>query len=138
MKRASSAVNPIAGLLCLLAFTVLAAVLAVPPANILAASGDAASGKTLFEKRCTGCHSLDTSKEGPPLRTVYGRTAGTAPGFQYSDALKSAHLTWDDAHLEKWLTGTDSVIPGNDMDFRVPQAGERADIIAYLRSLTAK
>jgi cytochrome c len=40
--------------------------------------------------------------------------------------------------LDKWLTDTDSVVPGNGMDFRVPKADERADIIAYLRSLSAK
>jgi len=96
--------------------------------------GDAVRGKVLFEKRCTGCHSLDQSKEGPHLRDVYGRKAGTASGFDYSDALKAAHLTWDDALLDKWLTDTESVIPNNDMAFRVPSAEERADIIAFLRS----
>lgn len=117
-----------------------AALIAASPAGVRASSegGDAVNGKTLFEKRCTGCHSLDLNKEGPRLRNVYGRTAGTAPGFQYSDAVKSAHLTWDATLLDRWLTSTDSVIPDNDMDFRVPKAEERADIIAYLRSLSAK
>src|SRR5581483_7553193 len=84
--------------------------------------GDPVHGKTLFEKRCTGCHSLDQDKEGPRLRTVYGRKAGTAPSFQYSDAFKNAQFAWNDALLDKWLTDTESVLPNNDMSFRVPSA----------------
>src|ERR1700743_2440324 len=52
-------------------------------------AGDADRGKQLFEKRCTGCHSLDQEKQGPRLRNVYGRTAGSISAFKYSDALKS-------------------------------------------------
>ena len=90
-------------------------------------------GKQLFEKRCTGCHSLDADKEGPHLRNVYGRKAGTAAGFAYSDALKAANFTWNDALLEKWLTDTESVVPDNNMDFHVPSPDERADIVRFLK-----
>jgi cytochrome c len=96
--------------------------------------GNAEQGKALFEKRCTGCHSLDIDKEGPHLRSVYGRNAGTVASFEYSDALKKAQIVWDDTTLDKWLTDTDILIPGNDMAFHVPKAEERADIIAFLRS----
>lgn len=100
--------------------------------------GDAVRGRQLFEKRCTGCHSLDRSKEGPPLRGVYGRTAGKASGFAYSAALQSSQLTWNDTSLDKWLTNPDSLIPNNDMAFHVAAADERADIIRYLKALSAK
>jgi cytochrome c len=96
-------------------------------------AGDADRGKQLFEKRCTGCHSLDQDKEGPRLRTVYGRPAGSISTFKYSDALKSAHLTWNDVSLDKWLTDTESLVPDNDMSFHVPKADERADIISFLK-----
>jgi cytochrome c len=101
-------------------------------------AGDPERGKQLFEKRCGGCHSLDQDKEGPRLRNVYGRKAGSIPTFKYSDALKSAQVTWNDASLEKWLTDTDSVVPDNDMDFHVPKADERADIIQFLRVSSGK
>jgi cytochrome c len=97
-------------------------------------AGDVARGKLLFEKRCTGCHSLDRDKEGPRLGNVYGRPAGTVATFKYSDALRSAHITWNDDLLDKWLTDPDSLIPDNDMDFHVPKADERADIIRFLRA----
>ena len=106
----------------------------IPPVSYGASDGSAGHGKVLFEKRCTGCHSLDQNKEGPHLRDVYGRKAGTAADFQYSDAVKAAQITWDAATLDKWLTDTDSVIRNNDMAFRVASAEERADIIAFLRS----
>jgi cytochrome c len=101
-------------------------------------AGDADRGKQLFEKRCTGCHSLDQDKEGPRLRNVYGRTAGSISSFKYSDALKSAHLTWDDVSLNKWLTDTESLVPDNDMSFHVPKADERADIIRFLKASSGK
>ena len=94
--------------------------------------------KQLFEKRCTGCHSLDQDKEGPRLRGVYGRQAGTVPGFSYSPALQSSHLIWDDASLDKWLTDTDSLVAGNDMAFHVPKQDERADIIRFLKTMSVK
>jgi cytochrome c len=102
------------------------------------AGGDADRGKQLFEKRCTGCHSLDQNKEGPRLRNVYGRRAGSIPTFNYSDALKSAHLTWDDVSLNQWLTDTESLVPDNDMSFHVPKADERADIIRFLKESSGK
>ena len=92
----------------------------------------------LFEKRCKGCHSLDQDKEGPRLRNVYSRPAGSIPTFKYSDALKSAHMTWDEASLNRWLTDTESLIPDNDMSFHVPKADERADIIRFLKVSSGK
>ena len=93
-------------------------------------------GQALFQKRCSGCHALDADHEGPRLRGVVGRAAGTVKTFQYSEALKNAKHTWDEANLDKWLTDTESVVPDNDMSFRVPKQEERAAIISYLKSLS--
>ena len=103
--------------------------------TIVSAAQDAAAGKALFDKRCGGCHSLDRDKEGPRLGGVYGRVSGSVPTFQYSDALKKAKITWTQETLDKWLTGTDALVPDNDMAFRVPDAGERAQIIAFLKQV---
>ena len=108
------------------------AVLLAPLAPVGAAESDAAAGRTVFEKRCTGCHSLDQDKEGPRLRGVAGRKAGKLGSFSYSDGLKDAQFAWDAASLDKWLTDTESVIPNNDMSFHVPNPQERADIIRFL------
>jgi cytochrome c len=87
----------------------------------------------LFERRCSGCHSLDKDKEGPRLRGVYGRAAASVSGFEYSDALKASHITWDAATLDKWLADPEQVVPANDMSFRLVKPDERAAIIDYLR-----
>lgn len=96
-------------------------------------AGDAARGKLIFEKRCAGCHSMELNEEGPRLAGVYGRKAGSVPGFDYSRGLKNSGLIWNDATLEKWLSGPDSVVPDAKMDFYVPKGAERRDIIAYLK-----
>ena len=106
---------------------------------VIAAPGkDTDGGREAFEKRCTGCHVLDKVKVGPPLRGVYGRAAGTHPQFTYSDAVKNASVTWDESTLDRWLTDTESVIPDNDMTFRLNDPAERAKIIAYLKQLSGK
>jgi cytochrome c len=72
------------------------------------------------------------------LTGVYGRVSGTAPGFAYSNALKNAHVVWDEKSLDQWLTNPDAFIPGNDMDFLVSKPQERSDLISYLRQISGK
>jgi cytochrome c len=97
-------------------------------------SVNTASGRELFGKRCSGCHSLTQDGEGPRLAGIFGRTSGTVASFQYSAALKKAHIVWNDDTLDKWLTNPDHLVPGTDMDFYVPKAEERQQIIRYLKS----
>ena len=94
----------------------------------------APQGRSLFEKRCSGCHDLDGTKVGPPLRHVFARHSASDPRFHYSEALKKARITWDAASLDRWLLNPDAVVPDNDMPFRLENAEERAAIIAYLRA----
>jgi len=101
-----------------------------PSANL---PGDAARGKIVFEKRCTGCHAMDGDREGPRLAGVFGRKAGSVAGFDYSAGLKSSGITWNEATLNRWLTDPDMVVPDTKMDFHVPKAQERADLIAYFK-----
>ena len=108
------------------------ALLAAFAAILLGADPD---GKATFEKRCTGCHALDADREGPRLRGVVGRPAGSVKTFEYSKALQEAKFTCDAARLDKWLADPDSVVPGNDMAFRMPKEDERAALIRYLESL---
>jgi len=96
-------------------------------------SDEAQPDAALFQRRCGGCHSLDRDKEGPRLQGVYGRTAGTVDSFTYSDALKKSKLVWNDDTLEKWLTDTEKLVPGNEMAFHVENAAERRRIIAFLK-----
>jgi len=99
----------------------------------MAGVGDAARGKAVFEKRCTGCHALQGDREGPRLAGVFGRKAGTVAGFTYSTGLKKSGLIWNDATLDKWLSDPDLMVRDNNMSFSVPKATERRDLIAFLK-----
>jgi len=113
----------------------LVCILGVPR---LARTQNAGHGKELFERRCSGCHALDSEKEGPRLRGFYGRASGSVASFKYSDALKAAHITWDAASIDRWLADPEKFIPDNDMAFQLANAQERIEIIAYLKQLSAR
>src|SRR5215831_6878949 len=118
--------------------TTLAAFALLIGAGFLSESsaGDNQSRKALFEKRCGGCHTLDRDREGPRLRGVYGRTAGTVHSFPYSDALKKSGIVWSETTLDAWLTDTEKLVPDNDMTFHVEGPDERREIIAYLKEIS--
>ena len=97
---------------------------------------DGAHGKSVF-KACAACHATDhTNRVGPGLEGIVGRTAGTAPGFRYSNAMKNSGIVWDEKTLNAYLESPQRAVPGN----RMPYAGlknttDRADIIGYLATL---
>lgn len=113
----------------------IALVANAPASSAPAATGDPARGKSLFEHKCTGCHAVDADREGPHLRGVYERRAGTVAGFAYSKQLKNSGLTWDEANLDHWLSDTDAFVPESAMGFSVPKPQDRADLIAFLKTL---
>jgi cytochrome c len=100
------------------------------------AAPDATRGQAVYQARCAACHSPDFNGIGPAHRGVFGRKAGTAKGFaNYSSALKASGLTWTEANLDRWLANPEALVPGQAMGLSLPDAGERADVIAFLRSL---
>ena len=103
-----------------------------------AGEGDAVRGKAVFERRCTGCHSLDQNREGPHLRGVFGRVSGSLSDFDYSPALKQSHFTWNESTLERWLSDPDAFVPGNNMEFHVAKPQERSDLIRFLKESSIK
>ena len=109
-----------------------------PLASAAMAAGDADAGRALYQARCTACHSLDYNGVGPAHRGVFGRTAGQAPGFTYSEALKGSRVVWNEETLDRWLTDPEKFAPGQRMGINVPEAKDRADLIAYLKTATAK
>jgi cytochrome c len=100
------------------------------------ATGNAANGQRDFG-RCVACHAVQPGLNGigPSLAAVVGRQSGTEAGYHYSPAMAGAHITWDDASLDKFLTNPQSVVHGTKMFIGVPDAQQRQDIIAYLETL---
>ncbi len=118
----------------LLAGIGLALILAAAPAR--AAEGDPVAGEAIY-KRCGGCHSIDRNRVGPMHLGLFGRKAGSVPGFDYSKAMRQSGIVWDDATLDKFLENPRAVVPGTKMTYAgVKDAQERADLIAYLKQAT--
>jgi cytochrome c len=74
---------------------------------------------------------------GPAHKGVFGRTAGKVSGYPYSEALKSSKVVWNNKTLNLWLADPEKFIPGQKMGISVPDANERADLIAYLKKASA-
>src|SRR5687767_224431 len=101
---------------------------------------DPARGQQVFNQACTSCHSVvpDENMTGPSLSGLWGRIAGGLASFtRYSDALRSAGVTWDDETLDSWLADPQAFIPDNHMVFAgIPDEQIRADLLAFLREAT--
>ena len=98
-----------------------------------------ARGERLFGSRCASCHSVGPAARsgfGPQLNGLYGRRAGSAPGYRYSPAMASSAIVWNDKTLAAFLDSPGDVVPGNKMRFwGMGNEGQVADLLAYLRSV---
>ena len=117
----------------------IAAAVAALPAPYNEASYE--GGRRVFAQ-CRSCHTIDAgagNRVGPNLHHVFGREAGTAEGFRYSDAVMAADFTWDASRLDHWLANPQDFLPGNRMAFvGVRDATQRRDLIAYLMVETSE
>jgi cytochrome c2 len=126
-----------------------------------ASSHDLTQARTAYEEQCSKCHGLVEREAqrppeplpgmriasndlrfavalpyGPSLRGIYGRTAGTMPDFNYSQAFQRVlkDVVWNEGTLERWLTDTQKWVQGTRMFYRQPDAMIRRRIIAYLKA----
>jgi cytochrome c len=102
-------------------------------------TADIENGKHKFAQ-CAACHTITQggpNMTGPNLYGVFGRKAGTALGFDYTDGVKAAGFTWDADHINTWITDPRAMIPGTRMSFiGLKDPKDRADVIAYLKVQT--
>lgn len=116
----------------------------LPPKEYLAqdryAAADTSHGETL-SMQCRACHSLEEGAAaivGPNLHHVFGRTAGSAPDYPYSDVLAASGFVWTPRALDAWLAEPFAFLPGNRMTFPgLPNGNDRNDLIAYLLQYTS-
>lgn len=105
---------------------------ALPPAQ----AQDAAAGEKLFA-RCRSCHQVgETAKNtvGPHLNGLFGRTAGSVEGYNYSPANKNSGVTWDDKNFAQYIEDPKKFMPGNKMAFAgIKKESEITDLTAYLK-----
>jgi cytochrome c2 len=99
---------------------------------------DVEKGKALFEQ-CAACHSLDGTGDydGPTLKGVIGRKAGSLEDYRYSAAMKRSEVVWDAATVDKYVADPQAFIPGNRMAFAgISDKTQREDLIAFLAVAT--
>jgi cytochrome c len=105
-------------------------------ATLPALAQDAAAGAMAFQQ-CAECHSPGSSDgAGPGLKGVFGRRAGAKADFAYSPALAKSTVVWNDTALDNFLADPQKAQPGTSRAWPGdPDAKERADLIAYLKTL---
>ena len=113
----------------------------VEPIDGLLASANAENGTTVA-KKCATCHTFESggpNKIGPNLYDVVNRKIASHEGFSYSSALQDkASETWTYEHLNSFIAKPKDWAPGTKMGFAgLRKAEDRADLILYLRSLSA-
>lgn len=97
----------------------------------------AQGGADLFKQRCQMCHVAKTGAKptvGPNLAGVMGRKAGST-AYGYSPALKKSGIVWTKATLDRFLAGPGKAVPGTRMYMAVPDARQRAAIVAHLATV---
>ena len=118
-----------------------AAPAAQPIADRLSTADAGAGQKDTLKLGCIACHSFNDGGRagvGPNLYGVVGGPHAHMVGYEYSAALKKHTGPWTYEELDQWLTKPAAYAPGTKMTFAgIPDAKERADVIAYLRSLSA-
>ena len=101
-------------------------------------AADAGRGEKLFVE-CASCHSIERGVDGvgPSLFGLFQRKAGEVADFRYSPALKRSGITWTPQTLDQYLADPQKSVPGNRMPYSgMPDAGARADLIAYLQKVS--
>ena len=120
-------------------FGVVAIVLVFGGALTPSRAADLERGKASFEK-CAACHALDDTADldGPTLKGVVGRMAGSLEGYRYSAAMKRSGVIWTAMTLDAYVADPQAFIKGNRMAFAgISDQAERADLIAYIEQASA-
>ena len=103
------------------------------------ASANAESGKEIFGRTCGACHLvvLGVKNPKPNLWGIVGRRKASQNDVQYSSSLKDAGGDWTFEELNFFISNPALTLPGTDMSFPgLPDEKQRADLIAYLRTLS--
>ena len=102
-------------------------------AALAARRGDPRAGEAIYA-RCLACHALAYDRTGPKHCGLFGRRAGSLPGFKYSEAMQRSEVVWSEKSLDRFLADPLQALPGTAMGYAgVKDRRERADLIAYLR-----
>lgn len=99
-------------------------------------------GQLEFQRKCSVCHTLNedgANRAGPTLHGVFGRKAGSLPGYDYSDALKNSSIVWTAETISALFDhGPDIIVPGTKMPIQRLKSIERLnELVEFLKVATA-
>ena len=100
--------------------------------------GDADQGALIYQDACGQCHQLNAglNKKGRQLMRIYGAPAAQLEDYTYSEALEASGWIWDAETLDPYIADVEKAMPKSKMlADPMPDATERADVIAYLSTL---
>lgn len=100
----------------------------------LAPAPDVGRGEGIYGERCESCHGMTNEGQAVTLVGVVGRPAASVNGIVFSRPLSNSGLKWTPDVLDRFLTAPIAMVPGTAMPVAVPDAKDRADLIAYLAS----
>jgi len=106
--------------------------------GIAHAGGDPARGEKLYED-CVACHPIERGVHGigPSLYGILDRKAGEISDYRYSRALRRSGITWTAEALDTFIANPLASVPENRMPYAgMPDAADRADLIAYLQKVS--
>jgi cytochrome c len=102
-------------------------------AGFAPAATDNRAGAAIYE-RCLACHAMAVDRTGPRHCGLFGRRAGSMPGFEYSAAMKRSKIVWNAKTLDFFLSDPMRTVPGTSMGYAgVKDKKERRELIAYLK-----
>lgn len=126
----------------LLRILMLSGALATAPAATLWAadngSADLERGAKLWGK-CKACHTYEKDGRhivGPNLWGIFGRKAGAAEDYFYSDAMRESDVVWTEKTMDAYLAATQDFMPGSKMYGGLAIEQDRNDLIAWLKTVT--
>lgn len=109
------------------------------PLGTLLATADVAKGQAAA-KACAACHDFTKggpNKVGPNLWDVVQRAPGSHEGYAYTDGMKAKSAEpWTYEALNTFLTAPGAYVKGTKMVLKIPKADVRANILAYLATLS--
>jgi len=111
----------------------------LPPIGPKLKDANVDHGKALFQQQCFTCHTIDkggVNKVGPNQWDIVGRKKASHEGFSYSSALQQKGGEWSYEDINHMIFKPQGFVRGTKMAFAgLPKEQDRADIIAYLRTM---
>ncbi len=118
-----------------------APIMATETRGFLRDPSEMSNGERQFRRKCSICHSLTEDgmrRAGPTLAGLFGRSAGSVPGYVYSDTVRELGFDWSEETVDQLFDlGPDHFIPGSKMPMqRIVKPEDRQDLIEFLKNNT--